>query len=363
MSITCEVCGTVNPTGTQFCEGCGVELKAAPAAAPTGAMPTDSTPTDPIPTDPMPTGSGTVSQPDLGAPVIPPAPSIPPAPAMPAPALDSQASVPSGLEGSGDMPTPAPQSAESPADLTASDLTSGDLTASVPQTAMEQPVGEQPSVDPAALTDAPASSVSSGEMASSVAGSDSTPAPTDSTDAPVNPDLTSSADAPLADAAVSANAPAMTPAVDSTMTAPEMTADVTGTEAMGTATPAPATPADAGAPRTGEAKLGVKKFGNATGDFIPLQGERLMVGRFDASSGPVDIDLSSLPGAEHISRHHAELYREAGQWFVRDLGSTNGVFVRKGGQSAFSPRLQEPTALADGDELAFGNLMLTFHQD
>lgn len=125
-------------------------------------------------------------------------------------------------------------------------------------------------------------------------------------------------------------------------------------------TPLP-TPAATSAP-AGEAKLGIKKFGAPTGDFIPLQGGRMVVGRFDASSGPVDIDLSGLGGQEHISRRHAELYRENGVWHVRDLGSTNGVYLKHRAESAFSPRLQEPAALADGDEIAFGNLMMTFHQ-
>lgn len=123
----------------------------------------------------------------------------------------------------------------------------------------------------------------------------------------------------------------------------------------------PVTEASPDAP-SGEAKLGIKKFGAPTGEFIPLQGERLVVGRFDASSGPVDIDLSGLGGQEHISRRHAELYREQGRWTVRDLGSTNGVYIKHKGETGFSPRLQEPTPLADGDELAFGNLMLIFHQ-
>ncbi|KEF34346.1 hypothetical protein RDMS_08075 [Deinococcus sp. RL] len=122
--------------------------------------------------------------------------------------------------------------------------------------------------------------------------------------------------------------------------------------------------ADTPIPGTGgAARLGLKRFGAPTGEFIPLAGERLVVGRFDASSGPVDIDVSGMPGAEHISRRHAELYREGGRWVVRDLGSTNGVYLKRAGQSSFTPRLQEPTPLADGDELAFGNLMLTFHQD
>jgi len=111
------------------------------------------------------------------------------------------------------------------------------------------------------------------------------------------------------------------------------------------------------------AKLGVKKFGALTGETIPLMGTHLIVGRFDPSTGPVEIDVSSLPGAEHISRRHAEIYFEDGAWKVRDLGSTNGVFVKKAAESAFSPRLQTPMTLGAGDELAFGNMVLVFLVD
>jgi pSer/pThr/pTyr-binding forkhead associated (FHA) protein len=103
----------------------------------------------------------------------------------------------------------------------------------------------------------------------------------------------------------------------------------------------------------------VRRYGAFTGDEIPLMGERLVVGRFDPETGPVDVDLSSVPDSEHISRHHAELYREGGQWFVRDLGSTNGVFVRTG-DAAFGPRITAPRQLSDGDEVAFGNARLVF---
>lgn len=110
------------------------------------------------------------------------------------------------------------------------------------------------------------------------------------------------------------------------------------------------------------AHLAVKKFGAVTADRLPLLAERLVLGRFDASSGPVDLDVSGLPGAEHISRRHAELSYEQGQWHVRDLGSTNGVYIKRAGEAGFSPRLQEPAALAHGDELALGNLMLVFQE-
>lgn len=116
------------------------------------------------------------------------------------------------------------------------------------------------------------------------------------------------------------------------------------------------------APATRSARLIIKKYGAYTGDEMPLSGACMTIGRFDPSAGPVDIDLTGMPGAEHVSRRHAEIFAEGGVWKVRDLGSTNGVFVRRSGQSGFSPRLQEPTDLHDGDELAFGNVIFLFRE-
>jgi len=111
-------------------------------------------------------------------------------------------------------------------------------------------------------------------------------------------------------------------------------------------------------------RLVVKRFGAVTGDEIPLLADRLLVGRFDPETGPVDVDLSSAPEAEHVSRQHGELYREPdGQWFVRDVGSTNGVFVKGTGTTAFGPRITAPRALTSGDEVAFGNARFVFRTD
>ena len=253
MSITCTVCGTVNPDGTTYCEGCGVELSAPQTAAPTPAVENAAPATT-----------------DTGLP---------------------------------DMPLPE----------------TGSGTTEMPQAAAEIPAAPMDS-DPAdSLTETSADSAPAAEA---------TPAPL-----------------PMPEA--------VTPDGDLT---PPPAQDDAGTVPVAAAMPAPTPQSDA------PAKLGIKKYGAPTGEFIPLQGERLVVGRFDASSGPVDIDLTGMGGQEHISRRHAELYRENGGWMVRDLGSTNGVYVKKSGESAYSPRLQEPAALADGDEVAFGNLMLTFHQ-
>ncbi len=49
-----------------------------------------------------------------------------------------------------------------------------------------------------------------------------------------------------------------------------------------------------------------------------------------------------------VSRRHARIYREAGEWFVEDLGSKNGTFLN--GQP-----VKIPVKLVSGDELTFGN--------
>jgi pSer/pThr/pTyr-binding forkhead associated (FHA) protein len=103
------------------------------------------------------------------------------------------------------------------------------------------------------------------------------------------------------------------------------------------------------------------RYGAPTGQEIPLFGQRLVVGRFDPETGPVDVDLSESAESGHISRQHGELYREAdGPWMVRDLGSTNGVFVKGGDVASFGPRITAPRALNDGDEVAFGNARFIF---
>lgn len=109
-------------------------------------------------------------------------------------------------------------------------------------------------------------------------------------------------------------------------------------------------------------RLQAKRYGVvSTTEEVPLAGERLIVGRFDSETGPVDVDLGASPDAATISRHHAELSRNGeGKWTVRDLGSTNGVFVKAATDSGFGPRLGEPRTLSDGDELAFGNARFIF---
>ena len=182
--------------------------------------------------------------------------------------------------------------------------------------------------------------------------------------APAQPPVTSAAMPAMA--VSSATPPSAAPqAAPSAATAAEADRGAGSPASPGGTTSAGAAPAPASPPAaTGQPRLVSKRYGALTGEEIPLLGERLVVGRFDPETGPVDVDLSSIPETQHISRQHGEIYREAdGRWFVRDLGSTNGVFVKRSADSSYGQRITQPREIANGDELAFGNARFVFRAD
>ena len=85
-----------------------------------------------------------------------------------------------------------------------------------------------------------------------------------------------------------------------------------------------------------------------------------LIGRFDSDTGPVDIDLENFSGDDTISRNHAEIYYENGQWKVKDLGSTNGIFLKTVGDARFCTRITVPTSINHGDEIALGKVCFLF---
>src|SRR5216683_6709840 len=58
--------------------------------------------------------------------------------------------------------------------------------------------------------------------------------------------------------------------------------------------------------------------------------------------------------SEHVSRWHAEIYWDAGRWFIRDCGTVNGT--RLDGE-----RIQRPMELTDGQIIGLGNARLRVH--
>jgi hypothetical protein len=112
--------------------------------------------------------------------------------------------------------------------------------------------------------------------------------------------------------------------------------------------PTPAGPAEPGeAPPAGarEGELVLIERGKAVRTF-PLTKDRVVIGRL----GDSDVVLSD-PG---VSRRHAEVRRQDGQWVIADLGSTNGTMVN---EAVVAER-----ALEEGDRITVGRTVLEFRR-
>lgn len=81
-----------------------------------------------------------------------------------------------------------------------------------------------------------------------------------------------------------------------------------------------------------------------------------VIGRFDPSVGPVDVDLGGIEEGVYVSRKHAKISCEGGVCALTDLGSSNGSFVLRDGDFAKI----ETAEITDGDEIAFGNARFVF---
>jgi len=78
---------------------------------------------------------------------------------------------------------------------------------------------------------------------------------------------------------------------------------------------------------------------------VPVDRDWLVIGR----GRTADLVLSEPT----ISRAHAAIGYERGDFFVQDLGSTNGTGV--------NGRREPRTPLRDGDEVQLGKLLFRFH--
>jgi serine/threonine protein kinase len=85
-----------------------------------------------------------------------------------------------------------------------------------------------------------------------------------------------------------------------------------------------------------------------------------VIGKLDPDMSPVDINLEKFSGSDTVSRKHAEVYLEGNQWKIKDIGSTNGVFIKRVGQTRFSAKITTPEPLVTGDEIAFGAVKFIF---
>ena len=83
---------------------------------------------------------------------------------------------------------------------------------------------------------------------------------------------------------------------------------------------------------------------------VPLGPGLVLIGRRAGAWAP-GVDLSGADPDHRVSRRHAELRREDGRCWVRDLGSRNGTEVNG---ARLEPAVAHP--LRDGDRLGFGGV-------
>jgi hypothetical protein len=152
--------------------------------------------------------------------------------------------------------------------------------------------------------------------------------------------------------------PAMTPAPEpSAPSRRQHTAAVSGMELSAFIAPEPAAVAAPASSPSLTAKLVIER-GRAAGKQFPLHNDEAYIGRWDADGGIFpDVDLDADDPEAKVSRRHARIVRQSGQYYVEDLGSTNGTFINRGRRLLPGDR----HALNDGDELIIGKMFLRFY--
>ncbi|MCS7251407.1 MAG: FHA domain-containing protein [Anaerolineae bacterium] len=83
--------------------------------------------------------------------------------------------------------------------------------------------------------------------------------------------------------------------------------------------------------------------------------QEIMVGRLDVGRGIFpQVDLTPDGGLEGgVSRRHARIFFQNNQFYIEDLGSTNGTYLNGTRLDPYSPR-----PLGDGDELRMGQICI-----
>jgi hypothetical protein len=123
-----------------------------------------------------------------------------------------------------------------------------------------------------------------------------------------------------------------------------------------TASPVAAAPVMSSAPAALSARLIVE----ADNQEFDLSGkDNVIIGREDAVSNIFpDVDLTPHGGEEGgVSRMHARIFVENGQYLLEDENSTNFTFLNRQKLTA-----KTPTALHDDDEIKLGRVLLRFKE-
>ena len=81
---------------------------------------------------------------------------------------------------------------------------------------------------------------------------------------------------------------------------------------------------------------------------LAIPGDMITLGRASDCTIPIK--------DRFLSRRHAEIVRDRGQWYVRDCGSVNGTLVN-------GVKIADPVPLRPGDRIALGDSEVVFHAD
>jgi pSer/pThr/pTyr-binding forkhead associated (FHA) protein len=83
--------------------------------------------------------------------------------------------------------------------------------------------------------------------------------------------------------------------------------------------------------------------GRSQGERADLSGAPILIGR--------GADAAIVLDDDYVSTRHARIAASGDQWFVEDLGSTNGTYIG-------SVRINQPTAIALGTRVRIGKTIL-----
>jgi serine/threonine-protein kinase len=115
------------------------------------------------------------------------------------------------------------------------------------------------------------------------------------------------------------------------------------------------------APSAATARLIILGTNELDSPVFELEKDENLVGRRDPQSNIFpEIDLSKFDPQTKISRRHARVWREGGNFLVEDLGSSNGtIFIGAASETVKLPPRQ-PRALTSGDKIRLGDTTLHF---